>query len=106
MISPCCDLYEFVEAVQERNYYEVLYLAELEATEAERLQFRRRDAERHDPDFCPRYADSLKGFISYLRYGMQNSHVDKRDIEWFRSLRDRLIDKEFSEGKGQAGLVC
>ncbi|MEW6664938.1 MAG: hypothetical protein AB1512_06925 [Thermodesulfobacteriota bacterium] len=96
MISTCCDLYEFVEAVQERNYFEVIYLAEQEATEAERLRFRQKGAERQDPDGCPRYADSLKGFISYMRYGIRTSHVDKKDIQRFRSLRDRLIDIEFS----------
>lgn len=106
MISPCCDLHEFVEAVQERNYFEVIYLAELEATEAERLRFRRKRAERQEPEGCPRYAESLKGFISYMRYGIQTSRLDRKDIQRFRSLRERLIDTEFSEDSVAARQGC
>ncbi|MBN1105289.1 MAG: hypothetical protein JXL84_17890 [Deltaproteobacteria bacterium] len=97
MISPFCDLNEFVEAVRNRDYYEVLYLAEREATAAERLRLRRQNLEYREQHFCPRYADSLKGFISFLRYGVQTSFLEKDDLELFRSLRARLIDTESSE---------
>jgi hypothetical protein len=106
MISPCCDLNEFVEAVRNKDYYDVLYLAEREATEAERLRFRRRNLESRGQLGCPQYADSLKGFISYLRYGVPTRQVDKPDIERFRALRERLIDREFPEGEDPEDPKC
>jgi hypothetical protein len=97
MISPFCDLNEFVDAVRDRDYYDVLYLAEREATAAERLRLRRQNLESRGQRFCPRYADSLKGFIYFLKYGVQTSLLDKDDVELFRSLRARLIEAEASE---------
>lgn len=42
MISQSCDFDEFLESVRDRDYLQVIYLADKEATEAERFKYRSR----------------------------------------------------------------
>jgi hypothetical protein len=68
MISKECRFADFVGAVRNKDYFEILELANQEATEAERLFLR----PRVDPltrQRCGReYADRIKQLISYMRY--------------------------------------
>ncbi|MBN1106599.1 MAG: hypothetical protein JXL84_24570 [Deltaproteobacteria bacterium] len=94
MISEYCDLSEFLNAVKNRDYLEAIYLADLEATEAERIRYRRKRKEDREEAACPHYADALKAFISYLRYGITHPRLAKEDLEVFRALRDRHFQSE------------
>lgn len=94
MISPKCDLRQFIEAIQTRDYLEAIGLADQEATEAERLRFRIRGDELENAGNCPRYAELIKGLIQYLRYGVRTSLVRQEDVEIFRTLREQLLDRE------------
>ena len=57
MISQSCDFDEFLESVRDRDYLEVIYLADREATEAERLKYRSRTRRLDPPEACAGYAD-------------------------------------------------
>ena len=59
MISQSCDFDEFLERVRNRGYLEVIYLADKEATEAERLRYRLRARRLDPPEACAGYADVL-----------------------------------------------
>jgi hypothetical protein len=76
MISQSCDFDEFLHTMRDREYLEVIYLADKEATEAERLKYRSRARRLDPPEACVWYADLLKGFIRFMRYGVKNSFKD------------------------------
>ena len=59
MLSPSCDFEEFFEAVRGKRYLDVVYHAELEATEVERLSYRHKAAAEKDNKGCRKYADHL-----------------------------------------------
>ncbi|RJR46768.1 MAG: hypothetical protein C4576_10700 [Desulfobacteraceae bacterium] len=96
MISPKCDLRQFIEAIQTRDYLDVIGLADKEATEAERLRFRMR-GESPKNGSCSRYPELIKELIQYLRYGVRTSLVRQEDVEVFRALREQLLDREPTE---------
>jgi hypothetical protein len=86
MISKDCDLADFAVALRDKDYFEVIRLADIEATAAERLGLKSRvDAERRRR--CGKeYAALLKHFISYVRYGVVPRGLSPRDLEIFQSL--------------------
>ena len=96
MISQSCDMKEFIEAVKDKDYYEAIYLADREATEAARLNFRPRAAASSKG--CPRYADRLKDFIHFMRYGVRNRLMDDQEFETLQSLREALLEEHGSAG--------
>jgi hypothetical protein len=93
MISQSCDVKEFIEAIRDRDYLEVIYLAEKEATEAERLKYRFKAKKRDEEEYCLGYADVLKNLIFFLRYGVKNRRIAKKDLDLFRSLRESLLER-------------
>jgi hypothetical protein len=93
MISQSCDVREFIEAIRDRDYLEVIYLADKEATEAERLKYRFKAKKRAEQEYCPGYADVLKNLIFFLRYGVKNRLIGKKDFDLFRSLRESLLER-------------
>ncbi len=76
MISQSCDFDEFLERVRGRDYLEIIYLADKEATEAERLKYRSRARKLDPPEACVCYADLLKGFIRFMRYGVKSPSME------------------------------
>jgi len=92
MISQSCDFDEFLQRMRDRGYLEVIYLADKEATEAERLQYRSR-AKRLDPsEACVSYADLLKGFIRFMRYGVKSSFMECAHHEGLQALRETALE--------------
>jgi hypothetical protein len=69
MISTDCRIADFLGAIRDKDYYEAVRLADLEATAAERLVLRSK-ADRV-PLRCGReYAQTIKHLITYMRYGV------------------------------------
>ena len=87
MISENCDFSDFVRAAQGKNYEEVIYLADREATDAERQYYRFKG----DREVCGKqYARNLKAFIRFLRYGVKPSKCKREDLLQFKALRGDL----------------
>ena len=86
MISKDCSLSDFAGALRDKDYFEVIRLADIEATEAERIGLKPRiDAARRRR--CGKeYAELLKHFIAYVRYGVVPRGLSRRDLEIFKSL--------------------
>ncbi len=107
MISQSCDFDEFLESVRDRDYLDVIYLADKEATEAERLKYRSKTRRLVAPEACEGYADVLKGFIRYMRYGVKSPSMEDTLHEGIQAFREAVLENyvesaesvEVSEGK-------
>jgi hypothetical protein len=89
MISTSCDVKQFIEAVKGRNYFDIIYFADKEATEAERVFYqKRKSAGLNQKDFRE-YARLLKGFILFMRHGIKAIGVSDSDLELFSSIPAR-----------------
>ncbi len=86
MISRECRFSEFVGAVRGKDYYEVMQLAELEATAAERLFLRVRADEPSKQRCGKDYARRIKLLIDYLRYEVKPRAKFARDDDVFSTL--------------------
>ena len=96
MISRSCDIKEFIDAIKDKDYYEAIYLADKEATEAERLNFKPRAAAIAKG--CPRYADRLKSLIRFMRYGVRSRFIEDQEFKTLQSIRDVLLEEHGSAG--------
>lgn len=92
MISQSCDFDEFLESIRGRDYLEVIYLADKEATEAERLKYRSRTRRLAPPVACAGYADVLKGFIRFMRYGVKSPSMEDTRHEGLQAFRDAVLE--------------
>jgi hypothetical protein len=91
MLSSSFDISEFIKKVEGHSEQEIIYLADQEATAAERYLYKHRrcrDGEE-DSDDCinvRQYALFLKDFVIYMRYGVLTRSVRKLDVvmpDWF-----------------------
>ena len=88
MISSSCDFKEFAETIKDNDFFNILYMAEQEATDAER-QFYRGKTSRKEK--CGRqYADTLKCFLSYMRYGIKSKSVSDDDYQLFQAIHRQV----------------
>lgn len=94
MISQSCDLDEFLERVRDRDYFEVIYLADREATEAERLKYRSRAGRTVCSEACVGYADALKGFIRYMRYGVKSPSMEETLHAGIQAFREAALEND------------
>ena len=86
MISRECRFSEFMGAVRGKDYFEVMQLAEREATAAERL-FLRMGADEPNKLRCGRdYARRIKLLIDYMRYEVKPRAKFAREDEFFAAL--------------------
>jgi hypothetical protein len=71
MISANCDIREFISNLENKDFYEMIYMLDQEATEAERQLFNPK-SKLCEKQICgPEYVANLKNLIFYLRYGAQ-----------------------------------
>ena len=83
MISKECKFLDFVGAVRNKNYFEILHLADQEATAAERLFLQPR-VDKASRQRCGRdYAERIKQFIDYMRYEVKPRGKSAGDAEIF-----------------------
>ena len=86
MISANCDIRDFIVELENKDYFEMIYLIDKEATEAERQLFNPR-SEMSERVICgPEYVSNLKNLIFYLRYGARPKGFRKEDISLFDSI--------------------
>jgi len=99
MISQSCDFDEFLEGVRDRDYFEVIYLADREATEAERLKYRSRAGRTVCSEACVDYADALKGFIRYMRYGVKSPLMEDSLHEEIQAFREAALENDMENAE-------
>ncbi len=69
MISSNCDIREFISNLENKDFFEMIYLLDQEATEAERQLFNPKSKLAEKQICGPEYVSNLKNLIFFLRYG-------------------------------------
>ena len=90
MISANCNFSDFVAAIKDKSYYDVIHLADLEATEAERLLYRMGVDEEEKIKCGQKYASVLKDLISYMRYNIRPTTSKDKYLELFEYVLERV----------------
>lgn len=91
MISDSCDFNEFVLETKGRNYEEMIYLADREATEAERRFYHAKKPGQGNLLCGKAYAKCLKGVIMFIRYGIKPADIDEADLLLFENFKDKAM---------------
>ena len=87
MLSETMDISDFLKRVDGMDFNEIVWLADREATDAQRLVLkgRRQDANRLAAADC--YAGQLVDMIQYLRYGARPTGLHRRALEACNTLK-------------------
>jgi hypothetical protein len=80
MISVNCDIREFISALEHKDFFEMIYLLDKEATEAERQLYNPKFLMSEKQICGPEYVSDLKNLIFYLRYGAKPRGLREGDI--------------------------
>jgi hypothetical protein len=91
MISDRCDFDDFVRKTTGRDYHEIIYLADREATAAQRRVFHTGVSDEEKTRCGYQYAECLKGFIAYLRYGIKPACVSEEALVRIDRLREGAL---------------
>jgi len=86
MISANCDIQEFITGLENKDFFEMIYLLDQEATDAERQLYNPK-SEISERQICgPEYVSKLKNIILYLRYGAKPRSLQEEDIRLLESV--------------------
>lgn len=81
MLSSSFDIYEFIDKVKGRSEQEIIYLADMEATEAERHFYKSIKNERNEN--AGGYVALLKDVVLYFRHGVCTHAIRQINLPWF-----------------------
>jgi hypothetical protein len=98
MISPSLNINEFAEHVFGQGIPDLIHLADLEATEAERLFYQKRNGEG-DADKLLRYAQTLKDLIRFFRYGIKPRATETIEGQVFEKLCQEISRTNKSQSR-------
>jgi hypothetical protein len=101
MISQSCDFDEFMDGIKDLDYLQVIYLAHKEATEAERLKYHSRTARLVPPEACDGYANALKGFIRFMRYGVKTPSMEDTLHDGIQAFREALLENYMERAESE-----
>ncbi len=88
MISDRCDFEEFVSIADKWEYQDIITRADREATEAERRYYHSTTPENEKAHCGQEYAERLKGFIAFMRYGVKPSRLNPEVLLHFGRIRE------------------
>lgn len=91
MISDRCDFDDFVSKTTGSDYHKIIYLADREATAAQRRVFRTGVSDDEKARCGYQYAERLKGFIAYLRYGIKPACISQEALVRLDRLREGAL---------------
>jgi hypothetical protein len=93
MISTNFDFEQFADNVKEKDFFDVIYLAEQEAIKAWRISNKKKLLDGFDSDLCSSYQSKLKGLIHFMRYGVKPNGLNEQDDQLFNFLYHRTYPK-------------
>jgi hypothetical protein len=96
MISSTFDFEQFADNVKEKDFFDVIFLAEQEAIKAWRISNKKKLLNGFDSDLCRSYQSKLKGLIHFMRYGVKPNGLNKQDDQLFNFLYHRTHPKNLS----------
>jgi hypothetical protein len=89
MISANCDIREFISELENKDFFEMIYLLDKEATEAERQLYNPK-SEMSEKQICgAEYASNLKNLVFYLRYGARPRGLKQEDLNLLQSVCEK-----------------
>jgi hypothetical protein len=94
MISNNCSFSDFVATIKDKSYDDIIYLADQEATAAERLLYRRVAADDLKKICGQEYASILKDFIAFMRCDIRPKKSKNELFELFELVLDNVNSKE------------
>ena len=86
MLSESYNISEFLDKTKGKNYQRILVLANQEATAVERCLCKKGCAPQAG-SIMREYADALKDFIDFMRFGVKTRSVNQLDLDYFSDLR-------------------
>ncbi len=86
MISEDLNFSELITAIQDKDKYEILRLAQSEATEAEKIC--------EEKGYGQEYVEAVSGLIYFLRYGQKPDDITDEQFQLFRSVCEKLVAKK------------
>jgi hypothetical protein len=78
MLSSSFDIFEFIDKVKSHSEQEIVYLADREATAAERHLYKHNPKENNEA--ARSYAMLLKDIVLYMRHGVRTRAVRQIDL--------------------------
>lgn len=78
MLSSSFDICEFIDKVKDHSEQEIIYLADQEATEAERSLYKH--GHKGNNEDARSYVMLLKDIVLYMRHGVQTHAVRQIDL--------------------------
>jgi hypothetical protein len=93
MISSALRFEEFIGTVADKDYLDTIFLAEQEATKAERFYYSSQNRNEPAKKRCKEYACILKNFIYFLRYGVKPWGINEESWRMFLSVCESLFDR-------------
>ena len=97
MISANCDIREFITGLEHKDFFEMIYLLDKEATDAERQLYNPRSRLSEKQICGPEYVRNLKNLIFYLRYGAKPKGLQQEAI----SLLETVCAKSSAQSQDQ-----
>jgi hypothetical protein len=94
MISSDCDFSDFVAAIKDKPIMDVIYLADQEATAAERLFYRNGKNGDQKKNCGKKYASVLKDLVSYMKYDIKLKNSKNEHFDLFASIFERAHANE------------
>ncbi|MBW2486479.1 MAG: hypothetical protein JRE88_11315 [Deltaproteobacteria bacterium] len=94
MISNNCDFSHFVAAIKDKTYDDIIYLADQEATAAERIFFRNNSDNNERKKCGQKYAAILKKLIVYMRSNVRPQNSEDEYVELFAMILDSINSTE------------
>jgi hypothetical protein len=89
MVSTDCDIREFIAGLENKDFFEMIYLLDKEATEAERLLYNPKSSIYERQICSAEYVNSLKNLIFYLRYGARPKGLKFEDLALFDTVCEK-----------------
>ncbi len=91
MDAPSNDISEFIGHLAGKQYLDVIYLAEQEATRAERCYYHPLCGSFDSLADIRSYADQLKRFIRFMRYGVKPKGMPPALIARIACIREKTL---------------
>lgn len=99
MISSNCDFNDFFAAVKGKHYQDIIYLADQEATEAERLSFRNKINVNKKERCRKKYASTLKDLVFFMQYCIRPKNRNNEYFELFDLILESARSKKTKQNK-------
>ena len=94
MISQTYNFKEFLDAVNGKDYYQILVAAEQECASTEGRSYSVRGAPKAREMGSTRYASSLKAFLFFMRSGVKPMGADDWEFAMYRPICETLVQKK------------